>query len=78
MDGQSIATSIEAVSNGYGFAWLPEEHIRNELETDILKPLPLQVGSVREIPLYLIVAGSDCAGPGVKRLAALVKESTRF
>lgn len=25
-----IATSIEAVSNGYGFAWLPETHIRKD------------------------------------------------
>ncbi len=73
-----IATSIEAVSNGYGFAWLPEEHIRNELETGILKPLPLQEGAIREIPLYLIVTRADFAGPGVEHLAALLKESANF
>ena len=70
----NIATSIEAVSNGYGFAWLPEEHIRTELASGLLKPLPLQEGLIREIPLYLIVTRSDFAGPGVKRLAALLKE----
>lgn len=68
-----IATSIEAVSNGYGFAWLPEEHIRKELETGLLKPLPLQEGSIREIPLYLIATRSGFEGPGVKRLAELLK-----
>jgi DNA-binding transcriptional LysR family regulator len=68
-----IATSIEAVSNGYGFAWLPEEHIRMELETGLLKPLPLQAGSVLEVPLYLIVTRSGFEGPGVKRLAELLK-----
>jgi DNA-binding transcriptional LysR family regulator len=73
-----IATLIEAVSNGYGFAWLPEEHIRNELETGILKPLPLQEGAIREIPLYMIVTRADFAGPGVEHLAALLKESANF
>lgn len=69
-----IATSIEAISNGYGFAWLPEEHIRNQLVTGLLKPLPLREGAVREIPLYLIVTRSDFSGPGVQRMAALLKE----
>lgn len=70
-----IATSIEAVSNGYGFAWLPETHIRKEIEKGLLKPLPLQEGSVREVPLYLIVTRSDFAGPGVQRLAAMLREA---
>ncbi len=71
-----IATSIAAVSNGYGFAWLPEEHIRNELATGLLKPLPLQEGGVLEIPLYLMMTRSDFAGPGVKRLASLLQASS--
>jgi DNA-binding transcriptional LysR family regulator len=70
-----IATSIEAVSNGYGFAWLPETYIRKEMSAGLLKPLPLQEGSVREIPLYLIVTRSDCSGPGVQRLAAMLKKA---
>lgn len=69
-----IATSIEAVSHGYGFAWLPEDHIREKLETRLLKPLPLQEGAIREIPLYLILTHSDIAGPGAKRLAGILKE----
>ncbi len=73
-----IATSIEAVSSGYGFAWLPETHIRKEIEAGLIKPLPLQEGSIREIPLYLIVTRSDFAGPGVQRLAALLKEASVF
>ncbi|MGY6275202.1 LysR family transcriptional regulator [Methylomonas sp. MgM2] len=71
-----IATSIEAVANGYGFAWLPETHIRKEIESGLLKPLPLQEGSIREVPLYLIVTRSDFAGPGVQRFAALLREVT--
>jgi DNA-binding transcriptional LysR family regulator len=70
-----VATSIEAVCMGYGFAWLPEEHIRVELQAGLLKPLPLQEGGVREIPLYLVLANPDSAGPGVRRLAEIIKQS---
>lgn len=49
------ATSIQAVSMGFGFAWLPEEHIREELKTGLLKPLPLREGGTLEVPLYMIL-----------------------
>jgi DNA-binding transcriptional LysR family regulator len=70
-----VATSIQAVCMGYGFAWLPEEHISKELQTGILKPLPLREGYMREVPLYLILANPDFAGPGVRRLADILTES---
>jgi DNA-binding transcriptional LysR family regulator len=70
-----VATSIHAVSKGYGFAWLPEQHIGEELRTGLLKPLPLREGGVREIPLYLIIASPDFAGPGVRRLKEIIRES---
>ena len=67
-----VATSIQAVCMGYGFAWLPEEHIREELQAGILKPLPLREGNSREVPLYIILANPDFAGPGVRRLADIL------
>ncbi len=70
-----IATSIQAVSMGYGFAWLPEEHIKHELETGLLKPLSLLEGGTREVPLYLVIANPDFAGPGIRRLAEIIKNS---
>ena len=70
-----VATSIQAVCKGYGFAWLPEEHIRDELRTGILKPLPLREGHTREVPLYLILANPDLAGSGVRCLADILRES---
>lgn len=72
-----IATSIEAVSLGYGFAWLPEEHIREELRSGMLRPLPLREGGTREVPLYLILANPDFAGPGVRHLAEIIREAVR-
>jgi len=70
-----VATSIKAVAMGFGFAWLPEEHIRDELRQGVLKPLPLREGVMREVPLYLILASPDFAGPGVRRLAEIIRES---
>lgn len=69
-----IATSIQAVCSGFGFAWLPEEHIRDELDKGILKPLNLGEGGSLEASLYLILANPDFAGPGVKRLAEIFRE----
>lgn len=70
-----IATSIQAVCMGYGFAWLPEEHIRQELRSGMLQPLPLWEGGTREAPLYLVLANPDFAGPGVMRLAKIIRKS---
>ena len=70
-----IATSIEAVCLGYGFAWLPEEHIKQQFESGLLKPLPLVEGGSREIPLYLVIANPDFAGPGIRRLTEIIKNS---
>ncbi|MDD4914724.1 MAG: LysR family transcriptional regulator [Methylococcales bacterium] len=69
-----VATSIRAICMGHGFAWLPEEDIREELRSGLLKPLPLREGGSREAPLYLIQANPDFAGPGVKRLTEILKE----
>jgi DNA-binding transcriptional LysR family regulator len=69
-----VATSIEAVTMGYGFAWLPEEHIKLELNSGILRPLPLLEGGVREIPLYLVLANPDFAGPGIRLMTFIIKK----
>jgi DNA-binding transcriptional LysR family regulator len=69
----NMGTSIDAVRRGYGFAWFPEERIREELTAGVLKPLNLREGSVRMGSLYLIYADRDAAGPGVLRLAEILK-----
>lgn len=63
------------MSAGYGFAWLPSEHISEELAVGKLMPLPLREGGERSVPLYLVLADPDFAGPGVRRLATLIRES---
>jgi DNA-binding transcriptional LysR family regulator len=71
-----LATSIEAMRGGHGFAWLPEDHIREELAAGTLKRLPLREGQERLVQLYLILAAPDFAGPGVRRLAEIIREET--
>jgi DNA-binding transcriptional LysR family regulator len=70
----NMSTSIGAVSRGHGFAWLPQDKIRTELEDGSLKILPLRGGRVRTAQLYLIFADRDTAGPGTLRLAEIVRE----
>lgn len=69
-----LSTSIEAVRQGHGFAWLPVEHIRGELARGTLKALPLREGAEGTAALYLVLAEPDLAGPGVRRLAQILRE----
>jgi len=59
---------------GLGFAWYPAENIRDELDSGALVPLPLAEGRERFVSLYLIFADADTAGPGVRRLAEILRE----
>lgn len=68
-----MATSIEALCAGYGFSWLPTERIKRELADGRLRPLPLREGQERWVDIYLIVADPDFAGPGVRRLAEILR-----
>jgi DNA-binding transcriptional LysR family regulator len=68
------ATSIRAACMGLGYAWYPEESIREELDAGRLVPLPLAHGSERYVTLYLVHADPDIAGPGVRRLSEILRK----
>ena len=70
----NLTTAIEAVRLGHGFSWYPDVIIHDELAAGTLKPLPLREGSVRQEFLYLIFADPEFAGPGVRRLAQILRE----
>jgi DNA-binding transcriptional LysR family regulator len=70
----NMSTSIIAARSGYGYAWLPEDKIRDELAAGTLKPLTLRDGGERYAELYLVFADRDAAGPGTLRLAEIVRE----
>lgn len=67
-------TAIRAVMQGLGYAWLPEEIVREELDAGTLKPLPLREGAEQVGTLYLMYADREAAGPGVRRIAELLHE----
>jgi DNA-binding transcriptional LysR family regulator len=70
------ATSIRAACMGLGYAWFPEESIREELEQGRLQPLPLVEGRERYATVYLMLSDSDLAGPGTRRLAEILRNRT--
>ena len=71
------ATSIRAAVMGLGYAWYPEDSVREEIAAGTLKPLPLREGAERTAMLYLIYADREAAGPGALRLAEIVREQVK-
>ena len=51
----TIDAAIDAVMYQVGYGWLPEERIQQQLETGVLKTVPLSHGTRRATPLHLIV-----------------------
>jgi len=66
----SLETSITAVSNGLGFAWLPKHRIENLLQQQILLPLPLVEGAIFKADLFLIKNSNP--GPGVELFSEIL------
>jgi DNA-binding transcriptional LysR family regulator len=71
------ATSIRAATLGLGFAWYPEDNIREELSTSQLKILPLREGATRYATVYLIFADPDAVRPGARRLAEIIRQGVK-
>ena len=69
-----LATAIEAARKGYGFAWLPEELIRDDLASGALKPVALRDSGERFAEICLIFADPEHAGPATRRLAEIFRE----
>ncbi len=71
-----IDLSVRAVARGLGFAWLPENAVREQLDAGLLKPLPLVEGAERWASLFLIIPNRDLAGPAVLHCEQLLKAAT--
>jgi len=72
-----MSTSIEAARGGHGFAWLPEELIRRDLDAGTLAPLPMRRGGERFADLYLVFRDREAAGPAAQRLAEILLADAR-
>jgi DNA-binding transcriptional LysR family regulator len=73
----NMATSIQAARLGHGFAWYPEEKIREELASGVLKILPMRGSKESFADMYLVHADPDAAGPGALRLGQIIIEDVK-
>ena len=73
-----LETSIDMISRGMGFAWLPRPRIEQRLAAGQLKALPLEQGATRSTTLYLTYADPDRAGPVTRRLGDLLTSEARL
>ena len=67
-----FATSIELLKSGLAFAFLPQGWISRELAAGELMRLPLSQPMDRPVPLFLILAAQQAAGPATQGLADLL------
>lgn len=70
-----MASTRMLVAGGLGFAWLPEHLVAEPVRAGTLRPLPLHEGRVRHVPLFLIHAQRDLAGPATRRLADVLVQA---
>ncbi len=61
-----IRTSVDIISQGLGFAWLPLAMIESQLNDNTLAALPLEHGALRKSLLYLSFGDGDRLGPAAR------------
>lgn len=69
----SFDSVVTAVTEGLGYAWLPEHRVRNWLDQGVLKQLPLKDRHTCKVILYLIHGRPWCATPAASRLAEILR-----
>lgn len=65
------STALRVLERGLAFAWLPTRYFE---QSEGLVPLPLREGPTRKVPLQLVFADQDYAGPVTKAFAQTLRE----
>jgi len=68
-----VRSSIDLVSKGLGFAWLPKAVIQDKLDKGELIPLPLERGSTRQAIMHLNYRDADALGPAAREFMAQLR-----
>jgi DNA-binding transcriptional LysR family regulator len=68
-----IEASRAAVLAGLAYAWLPSPLVAADIEQGRLKPLPLAVGGLRQMPLYVVLVKGEIAGPAARKALELLQ-----
>ena len=61
-----LDASLAVVTAGLAYAWLPEHLVAAGIASGALKPLLLQSGAIRKLPLYLVLVRPEAAGPAAR------------
>lgn len=70
----ALEASRAAVGAGLAYAWLPEHLVAGDLAAGRLRPLPLAVGGLRKMQLYVVLARGEAAGPAARTAMALFQQ----
>ncbi|MDN4503462.1 LysR family transcriptional regulator [Alteromonadaceae bacterium BrNp21-10] len=70
-----FSTSIQAIGAGLGFAALPIEIIKAEIESGELVTLQLSFDAQRQLPLYLVRTARETSGPATLDLAEKIVQA---
>lgn len=71
-----VRTSIDLVSQGLGYAWLPLPSIKDLLDKGMLKPLKLESGQRRHSSFYLNYEDADTLGPAAREFIGQLRLAT--
>ncbi|MGO3344241.1 MAG: LysR family transcriptional regulator [Marinomonas sp.] len=70
----SVQSSLEIVTSGIGFAWLPKADLQSELDSGKLKILNLVSGGERTFYMYAILGKGERTGPAARLLVELLQK----
>jgi DNA-binding transcriptional LysR family regulator len=69
----SLEASHAAVRAGLAYAWLPAHLVADDLAAGKLRALPLAVGGVRRMSLYVVLVKGEIAGPAARKAVELLQ-----
>lgn len=65
----TLGSAVELVSQGLGYAWLPEHAVADALAKGTMRLLALKSGQRRSMELYLLLPAGERSGPASRVLA---------
>lgn len=69
----ALDASRAAVRAGLAYAWLPDHLVSQDIAAGRLAPLPLAIGAMRRMPLYVVPVRGDAAGPAARMALQLFR-----
>ncbi len=68
-----FSSSISVIKAGLAFGFLPCNWVEKDLDSGLLRQIQLRGGYTRTVPLYLMFANREVAGPATRALAEVLR-----